>query len=119
MQRCRVRAIHVFRVCVYAVVGIAPLAVAVLFTAGAVLRGFDIFWFHPRFATTIALVLVVGFGAWSVGLGYRRYIRMPHSVGVVVAAQVMALLASSIAGMWLFLSPRGVMQTVWEWLDWA
>lgn len=116
LRRCRVRIAHVFRVCVYAVVGVAPLAAAVFFTTGAVLRGFDIFRFQTQFAT-VALALVLGFGARSVGQGYRRYIRMPHSIGVVIAAQVMAILASAIAGMWMFNSPRGIMEVVLEWLD--
>lgn len=116
LRRCRVRTVHVFRVCVYAVIGVAPLVAAVFFTTGAVLDGLDIYWIEAQIAT-VALVLVVGFGAVSVGLGYRRYIRMPHSVGVVIAAHVMGLLASSIASMWMFISPRGVMEVIFEWLD--
>ena len=116
LRRCRVRTVHVFRVCVYAVIGVAPLAAAVFFTTGAVLRGFEIYWLGAQIAT-VALALVVGFGAWSVGLGYRRYIRMPHSVSVVIAAQVMAILASAIASMWVLNSPRGIMEVVLEWLD--
>jgi len=117
LRRCRVRTMHVFRVCVYAVIGVAPLAAAVFFIASAVQRGFRTFWFFEEQIATVALILVVGFGAWSVGQGYRRYIRMPHSIGVVIAAQIVALLASAIACMWMFNSPYGIMDVLFEWLD--
>ncbi len=117
LRRCKVRTVHVFRVCGYAIIGVAPLAAALFFITSAVQQGFRKFWFFEEQIAAVALVLVVGFGAWSVGQGYRRYIRMPHSVGVVIAAQVMGLLASAIASMWLFLTPRGVMDVLFEWLD--
>ncbi len=117
MRRCKVRTLHVFRVCVYAIFGVAPLATAAFSTTGAVLRGFRLFWFDGAQIATVALPLVMGFGAWSVAVGYRRYIRMPHSIGVVIAAQIVALLASAITCMLLFISLGGIVQTIWEWLD--
>jgi len=111
LRQCRVRTMHVFRVCVYAVIGVAPLAAVVFFITCAMLRGFGMFWSEAQVAT-VALAIVVVFGARSVGMGYRRYIGMPHSVGVVIAAQVMALLASAIVCMWVLDSPRGIMGVI-------
>ncbi len=113
LRRCKVLTAHVFRVCVYAVVGIAPLAILVSFIPFAFLQAFNAYWFQ---AAAGALTLIVGFAAWSVGLAYRRYIRMPHSFGVVIAVQVMAILASMITTMWFFLTPRGAMEEILGWL---
>ncbi len=43
------------------------------------------------------LIVFLAWVVWSLHQGYRHYLRMPHSLGVAVASQVMAILATLTA----------------------
>ena len=44
----------------------------------------------------MALMIVLLYAIWSLRCGYRNCLRIPHSVGVAVASQMIALPASVI-----------------------
>lgn len=103
MRIYKVRTSHVFRVWVLSVAILSPFACLVCFTTLAALRICDLPFYGPTEAgisASSALILVL-YSAIAVILGYKVYLRMPHSVGVVVASQVIALLASASVCPWL------------------
>lgn len=103
MRIYKVRTSHVFRVWVLSVAMLPPLACLVCFATLAALRIFDLPFCGPTEAgisASSALILVL-YSAIAVMLGYKVYLRMPHSVGIVIASQVIALLASASVCPWL------------------
>jgi hypothetical protein len=117
LRRCKVRTTHVFRVCAFALIGIAPIAAFVVFAVETLFRVFGIYARGVDF-TVVAFFLVVAYGVCSVALAYRRYLRMPHSIGVVIASQIMALLATGIALAWSLSFGPGFLQGLFEWWGW-
>jgi ribosomal protein L37E len=92
MRRCNVRAAQVLRVCTYALVPLLPATVT-----GAV----AIVWFHSFWllswaepAPLLWCVALMFHVVWSIRCGYRVYLRIPHSLGVAVASQTIALLVT-------------------------
>jgi len=101
MRRCRVRVVHVFRIWVYLVVLLSALMPLVSLPAAAI-RGMAPPSFYnpgPSKLEALAILLLVGYAGYAMVVAYRRYLRMPHSIGVVVASQTIALLMTAIA--WL------------------
>lgn len=112
MRLCRVRSAHVFRACAY---GLAPLLPFYVMLASLL----PLVW-YPRpsrsFLTSrsfsangvfvfwcVAYLVVV----WAIRQAYRHYIRMPHSLGVAIASQVIAILATAAIPSALFRLIRG------------
>lgn len=99
MRRCRVRFAHVFRAWVLSVAMLAPVFSIATLPVIFVQRGLA----APKFerllldagVPTMLLVVVLLVGV-ALSLAYRRYLRMPHSVGVVIAALTIAVLASGV-----------------------
>lgn len=101
MRLCRVRTAHVHRVCVYAVgAGLPIFVLSLTVVTGLIL--FDVMSFRY-----LDLLLPVTIGAyilhvtWSVRQGYRHYLKLRHSLAVAVTDQIMALLASMCATLFL------------------
>lgn len=107
MRLCKVRTIHVVRVWAYSLPLTLPLLlfgvaafilVYLLLTVGPGPGGSSDFGEFFVFAIVFAYFAYV---VWSLRQGYRWYLRMRHSLGVAVASQVVALLASAITVFWL------------------
>ena len=97
MRRCRVRFAHVFRTWVFSVALLAPLFSIATLPVIFLQRGLA----PPKFerlllgaGIPIMFLLVVLLVGIALSVAYRRYLRMPHSVGVVFASQTIAVLAS-------------------------
>lgn len=101
MRIYKVRSVHVVRVWAYATAGFLPLAVLGYLPAFAIaeyysstgnwLRTLKFSWLYdtqPHFA-----LMVLIHGTWSIAQGYRKYLRIPHWLGVAFVSQVMAGLA--------------------------
>jgi ribosomal protein L37E len=107
MRLCKVRTIHVLRVWAYSLPLTLPLLLlcfsALMFVYLLVAVGTRNF--GPSGVGTIAAIAVlcayIVFVVWSLRQGYRWYLRMRHSLGVAVASQVVALLASAITVFWV------------------
>lgn len=99
MQIYKVRTNHVFRLWVYTVAAPAPLACLMCFGTLAALRALNLPFYgrtEAAIAATAFLILVL-YSAMGFVMGYRRYLYMPHSTRMVIASQIIALLASAIA----------------------
>lgn len=106
MRRCRVRTVHVVRVWAYALPTVAPVVVASLYALECVrVALIPNYWLAPLLPAVIALFLIA-FAAWSIHLGYKKYLRMPHSVAVAVASQVMAVLVTGLCELLLLRDVR-------------
>ena len=107
MARCGIRAVHLFRICVYSSLFVAMQPViffmaAILALAAAwglqwagVTRTLELGLVQSLLAGLLAIMICVTV-LWPflfLGLAYRRYVRMPHAWGVALAAHVAGLLA--------------------------
>jgi len=92
MRRCNVRAAHVLRLCKYAVVPLLPATV----TGAVVIVWFHSFWllYWAEPAPLLWCLALMSHVVWSIRCGYRMYLRIPHSLGVAVASQTIALLVT-------------------------
>lgn len=101
MRLCQVRFAHVFRVCAYSALTFVPI-----YVLGFVILGEVIEFLRRSGLLSRGLVAdIIGFGfllaililpTYSILNGYRHYIRMPHSPGVAICSQIMAILAMAI-----------------------
>lgn len=97
MRRCRIRTVHVIRVWAYStptmlvVAGVTTVIVEIL--KAELTRG------RSRFPFEILVGGVfVAYVMWAQRCAYRHTIRMAHSFGVAICAQLMAVLATMSAG---------------------
>lgn len=99
MRLCKVRSAHVFRVCAYSLLTHVPLFMLLLFSAVFSTSFFQrimpfglrrAYFSRDLYLWCALFILVV----WSLRQGYRHYIKMPHSLGVAFASQVIAILAT-------------------------
>jgi len=100
MRMIRVRNAHVLRVCVYALTPGVPLVTIVVFAVNC----YRPLWTVSRYSDSAEVYLVLLFwlyAAWSLRCGYRNYLRMPHSIAVVVASQLIAFFCTTIADLTL------------------
>lgn len=105
MHRCRVRPSHVLRVVVFSVVMLSPVACIVISLMWFADRWYYLppawrTWFELGMVTLLFLSLV-----WTgrgLVLAYRYYVKMPHALGVVVASQVIAVLATLVTHLLVF-----------------
>ena len=112
MARCRIRTVHLIRVVLYAVPLVWPVLCVLalcLFIAG---------W-HHRYALDDKMILAIAVGAlvhasWSLYQAGKRYLRIPHSFGVMIASQVIALLVVLVV-MVLYYGPI-FLAKLWLWL---
>ena len=97
MRRYRVRNAHVLRVCAYALPPlIVPVALASYsYNIAVLLLGG---WGYRYWVDYLCAAVVLIFAIWSIRQGYRKYLKIPHSLGIAIASQVMALLALSVIG---------------------
>ena len=93
MRQCQVRTVQVIRVWAYA--SSMALPIATLF-AGIVVK---LPWIMPIVSQgTIGLIIAAtlflswAHVVWSLGWGYRAYLRMPHAFAVALCAQIIAVL---------------------------
>lgn len=105
MRLGRVRVVHVFRTWVYAIVMLPPILA--MFTAPLVVIEaiFAGWFFRPEFLaiTVAAFGFALILGTRSLTLAYKRYLKLPHALGVVVSSQVIAVLATLVTHLLLFL----------------
>ncbi len=101
MRLCKVRASHVFRICVYALIPLAIGHAMFWMLLAAVEAAVVVFPSAGDLITSIGAVLAAGLPllVWfwtlmSVALGYRLYIRMRHAWAVAIASQIIALLVA-------------------------
>jgi hypothetical protein len=105
MRRGRVRVVHVFRAWVYGIV-VPPPLLALLTAPLVVVEAILVDWFfRPEFLaiTLVAFGLALILGARSLTIAYARYLKLPHALGVVVASQAVAVLATLVTHLLLFL----------------
>ncbi len=98
MRLCRVRTVQVLRVWVYAtacILPVAPLIMYVVVFAAYYVRFRRGWWTFPDLHEFGALFLLL-WVTWSLRQGYRHYLRMPHSMGVAVSSQIIAVLATAV-----------------------
>jgi ribosomal protein L37E len=89
MRRYRVRNVHVLRVCAYA---IPPLIVPALLVEYSYLIVVTLLgWGYRYWVSYIIGALVLIFVVWSIRQGYRKYLKMPHSLGIAIASQAIAV----------------------------
>ncbi len=100
MRLCRVRFAQVLRVWAYALPHIVPVATTATFLVSyAAAFGVGNYGKEVEgFTAVVALVFVTR----ALRLGYRDYLRMPHSLAVAIASQVIAFLATGVILMTLF-----------------
>lgn len=103
MRIYKVRTSHVFRVWVLSVALLSPLASLLSFTTLAALRICDLRYYGPieDYITASSAFILVLYSAIAVTVAYKVYLRMPHSGGVMIASQVIAILASASVCPWL------------------
>ncbi len=89
MRRCRVRNAHVLRVWAYSTTLMAPTLVVAVF-------GFRTVGMLSSDVDPVIALIIIALTSWSLYSGYRRYIRMPHSLGVVIASQTIAVLTTGM-----------------------
>jgi hypothetical protein len=96
MRLCKVRSVHVLRVCAYGLAPLFPLYVF-LFSGIGVLYTASFPRISLRSFGPIVVLFILGFlyVVWSIRQAYRHYIRMPHTLGVAIASQVIAILATA------------------------
>jgi len=98
MRRCKLRTVHVVRITIFAQFPILPITAAAALTA-MTLNIFGVFPridFHRWFILAAALFVL-----WSLYCGYARYAKMKHAVAVVMASQIIALLAVDMISGWI------------------
>ena len=95
MHRCKLRNAHIIRVWAYVAPVVPVLLVIGFSSASAVSILYTGRPFHNP-PLVIVVLMLMAFTLWTTHIAYRRYLRMPHSLGVAVASQVMALLLASI-----------------------
>ncbi len=101
MRRCRVRTAHVVRVWAYALPLMLPIVPVFRYICRYGEGSIRPYWFpDPQ---PYAAGVFIAFVIWSLRQGYRRYLRMPHSLAVAVASQVVALLATATFVVWMSL----------------
>ncbi len=113
MKKCRVRTAHIFRVWVYTVAAIVPWVAGVIFISTALL-GTSPFFQNETTAGTF--VWTVGYATLALQLAYSRYIRMRHSLGVTIASQVIAVLATAIVCLLLTDRPSDILIELLSWV---
>ena len=111
MRIYKVRITHVARVSAYASAAFIPLAVfgflatfvfAEAFSAtGGWQRRRSMWWIYDDTYQYFGLAALLH-ATWSIRQGYRHYLRMPHSLGIAIASQVIAGLGVMITWARLF-----------------
>jgi hypothetical protein len=106
MRKYKVRTAHVARVWAYASAAFIPLAVfgflatfvyaEALSARGGWQRRISRWWLYDDTYLFFALAALLHM-TWAIRQGYRHYLRIPHSIGVAIAAQVIAALGVMIA----------------------
>lgn len=100
MHQCKLRNAHVIRVWAYTTTVFPILIVIGFFCTMAI----EVFRTGLRFREpplVILVSIVIAFTFWAIHVAYRRYLHMPHSLGVAAASQVMALLLASICDLFI------------------
>ncbi len=104
MRLCRIKTGHVVRVWAYSVPPLLPVAALVIcayFCVGRVT-----FWpGAPDIEVPVVLAMLVHV-QWSLWAAYRFHLRMRHALGVAVASQTMAVLATSALTAMIFAISR-------------
>jgi len=98
MRIYKIRTAHVVRVWAYSSVAFLPLAVVGFLGAFSVAEAIAnmgswrqrrmFYWLYDSHAIFGLFALI--HGIWSIGQGYRKYLRMPHSFGIAIVSQIMA-----------------------------
>ena len=112
MRIYKVRTAHIVRVWAYSSVAFLPLAVfgfLAAFTLAEAIANMGswqnrrmYYWLYDSPAIFGLLALI--HGIWSIGQGYRKYLRMPHSLGIAIVSQIMAGLCVMIIGLRVFIN---------------
>lgn len=87
MRRSKVKAGHVLRVAVFATQAIPIL---VLLVVHGLLISESVGWIRGVPGDAYPLFFVLLFAIWSIRRAYRDYLRIPHSLAVAIASQLMA-----------------------------
>lgn len=119
MQIYKVRTNHVFRIWVYTVAMLSPPACLICYGTLAALSVFHLPVYGRTVAgiATLSLLILVIYSAMAFVVGYRRYLHMPHSARLVVASQIIALLACAIACCLLVPKPSNFIVKLLTWLE--
>ena len=99
MRKCKVRTAHVVRVWAYASAAFIPLAVfgflatfvfAAAFSSTGGWQGRSSRWWMYDDTYLFFALAALLHATWAIRQGYRHYLRMPHSIGIAIASQIIA-----------------------------
>lgn len=91
MRRCRVKTPHVVRTWAYAVPTWFPVVTALMFGLSCVQA---ISQSHRTELANVLIATILIPVVWSLTYAYSRYLKIPHPLGVAIAAQIVAVLAA-------------------------